>query len=179
MGTGLGLSICHGIVRAHGGDITFESDSRGTTFQVSLPPSRREDARVVPPAAAEAPPPGRRGRLLIVDDDPSIIAALRRTLAREHQVEVAEGGRQAWELLAAGQRFEVVLCNLMMPEVTGMDLYERLGELDPDQREKMVFLTGGAFTARAQEFLEKVPNPRLEKPFDGLSLRALVRSLVR
>jgi two-component system, cell cycle sensor histidine kinase and response regulator CckA len=181
LGTGLGLSICHGIVKAHGGDISFESDPQtGTTFRVSLPPSGPEDAggRRTSPAEVVSPA-GRRGNILIVDDDPSIVAALRRTLVREHDVTVADGGRQAWEMLVQGQRFDVVLCDLMMPEVTGMDLYDQLGELDPGQRHRMVFLTGGAFTLRAQNFLELVPNPRLEKPFDGLSLRALVRSLVR
>ena len=67
----------------------------------------------------------------------------------------------------------------MMPIMSGMDLYDELCRLAPEQARRVVFLTGGAFTPRGQAFLDQVPNPRLDKPFDNQSLRTLVRDRVR
>jgi CheY-like chemotaxis protein len=122
---------------------------------------------------------GRRGRILIVDDDPRVAAALRRILAAEHEATALTAAAEARDLIARGERFDAILCDLMMPGMTGMDLHAELTVLAPDQANRMVLLTGGAFTDRASEFLDKVPNPRVEKPFDSAQLRDLVRSLVR
>lgn len=81
-------------------------------------------------------------------------------------------------VVARGERFDVILCDLMMPRMTGMELHAQLAALAPRQAERMVLLTGGAFTAAASEFLPRVPNARVDKPFDLVSLRALVRGLV-
>src|SRR5207247_1049724 len=80
----------------------------------------------------------------------------------------------AFERLSAGERFDLILCDLMMPGMTGMDLHEGLSMVSPANAAKMVFLTGGAFTARAQAFLSEVSNARLDKPFDPTSLRRFV-----
>jgi CheY-like chemotaxis protein len=74
-----------------------------------------------------------------------------------------------------GERFDVIVCDLMMPEMTGMDLHSRLSQSRPADAARMVFLTGGAFTSEAREFLDRVTNQRVEKPFDPPALRALVR----
>ncbi len=178
-GTGLGLWICSGILSALGGDITVESEvGRGSTFRVTLPPVRLEaPLSVVPAEVAENE--AQEGRMLIIDDEPMILGALRRSFAAEYRVTCVGDGRRALERLHAGERYDVILCDLMMPEMTGMDLYAELGKLPGDQADRLVFVTGGAFTPRAREFLERVPNARVEKPIDFQNLRLLLRNLRR
>ena len=178
-GTGLGLSICSGIVSALGGDIRVESETgRGSTFRVTLPPVTIEAPGVTPSRGVpEAEAQG--GRMLIVDDEPMILGALRRSFAADYHVTCVGDGRKALDRLRAGERYDVILCDLMMPEMTGMELFTELGKLAPDQQERVVFVTGGAFTPRAREFLERVPNARVEKPIDFQNLRLLLRSLQR
>ena len=91
-----------------------------------------------------------RGRVLVVDDDPLVSAALRRTLVREHEVEVVVSARRALELLTspAGD-FDIILCDLMMPEMTGMELYAHVQTAAPERARRMVFITGGAYTPAA------------------------------
>ncbi|QDE93651.1 histidine kinase [Myxococcus xanthus] len=138
------------------------------------PPDRMgEDGRL---SATEA---ATRGRVLVVDDDALVSGAIRRTLARENDVDVLVSARRALEKLTGTEaRYDVVLCDLMMPEMTGMDLYDALAQVDSRAAERIVFITGGAFTATARTFLERVANPRVEKPFDPEALRQLVRSEV-
>ena len=178
-GTGLGLWICSGILGALGGDIGVDSDvGRGSSFRVTLPPVAIE----APVAAAsrpvsEAEAPG--GRLLIVDDEPMILGALRRAFSSDYKVTCVGDGKRALERVRAGDRYDAILCDLMMPEMTGMDLYAELARAVPEQADRVVFVTGGAFTARAREFLERVPNARVEKPIDFQNLKLLLRNLRR
>jgi CheY-like chemotaxis protein len=115
----------------------------------------------------------------VVDNDPTMSRTARRILGEEHDVVTVENGRQALDLLGNGRDFDVVLCDLMMPQVSGMEVYEEMRERDEAQAARIVFITGGAFTPRAREFLDSVSNHRLEKPFDARGLRALVNGLVR
>ncbi len=119
-----------------------------------------------------------RSRLLIVDDDPLVGTSLRRVLSREHDVTVEIGAREALGRLQAGEHYEVILCDLMMPDMTGMELHGEIARIAPPLADRMVFLTGGAYTAQAREFLAAVPNPRLQKPFDAQRLRAVVREVL-
>jgi CheY-like chemotaxis protein len=115
-------------------------------------------------------------RILIIDDDPLFTHAIRRALEREFDVEVRASARDALELLSSGNdRFDVILCDLMMPEMSGMDLYVRLRETQPAVADGMIFITGDALAPTTQAFLDGVPNQRLEKPFDMRRLRELVR----
>ncbi len=176
-GTGLGLWICSGILTALGGEVRVDSEiGRGSTFRVTLPPAVMEGpAELVGGAAPEAP--ARGGKLLVVDDEPMILGALRRSLSTEYNVTCVGDGRKALERLRAGERYELILCDLMMPEMTGMDLFAELEKLAPEQAARMVFVSGGAFTPRAREFLERIPNARVEKPIDLQNLRLLLRNL--
>jgi CheY-like chemotaxis protein len=179
-GTGLGLWICSGILAALGGEVRVDSEiGRGSTFRVTLPPALTEaqseelGSAPVPEAAAQG------GKLLVIDDEPMILGALRRSLSAEYNVTCVGDGRKALERLRAGERYELILCDLMMPEMTGMDLFAELEKLAPDQAARMVFVSGGAFTPRAREFLERVANARVEKPIDLQNLRLLLRNLKR
>ena len=119
---------------------------RGSTFRVTLPPAVMEaPGAIASPRAAEAA--CRAAALLVIDDEPMILGALRRSLSAEYNVTCVGDGRKALDRLRAGERYDVILCDLMMPEMTGMDLYAELEQLAPDQAARMVFVTGGAFTA--------------------------------
>ncbi len=120
----------------------------------------------------------RRGRILVVDDEPRMGKALQRLLAPAHDVAVAQSAREALALVAEGSRFDVVLCDLMMPGMSGMDLHAELARTAPELAARMVFMTGGAYTASAQRFLDAVPNRRLEKPFKPEALEALIDEMV-
>jgi CheY-like chemotaxis protein len=175
VGTGLGLSICRNLVRAMGGEIEVESvPERGSLFRVRLPAAAGEDrpAPSLTPAA-----PSRRGRILAVDDEPLVANAIRRALAREYEVVTETSPRAALDLAARGS-FDVVICDLMMPEMTGMDFFSELSAVAPDLSERVLFLSGGAFTPAARAFLERARNPCMEKPFDTEQLRAMVRGLM-
>ncbi len=87
--------------------------------------------------------------------------------------------KEALSQIADGRRFDVILTDLMMPDITGMEMYEHLCRIAPDQAERMIFLTGGAFTLRAREFLDAVPNQRIEKPFEAANVLAMIAGLAR
>ncbi len=173
MGTGLGLSICHGIITGIGGEIKVQSQvGEGSTFTLMLPAAevpvmrRRDPSR--PHEVANTEPL----RILVVDDEPSIGAGIKRALGG-HNVEVAGSGREAIDACEQGD-FDLVLCDVMMPDVSGMDVFDHIHEIRPEFSKRFVFMTGGAFTPKAREFLEAVPNEHIEKPFSIRELRTLV-----
>jgi CheY-like chemotaxis protein len=119
----------------------------------------------------------RRSRVLIIDDEVVFSAALRRLFSGEHEVTVANRGQDALGRVLAGERFDAILCDLLMPEVTGIDVYKELRRIAPDQADCIIFLTGGAFSYRAQHFLDGIANPWFEKPCNLETLRAAVRAV--
>jgi PAS domain S-box-containing protein len=177
MGSGLGLSICHNVVTRLGGQLNLSSEhGKGATFRVVLPPAR---PRIEPPLAVPVAGPARAvacAAVLVVDDEPALGLVLKRVL-REHEVSVVTTARAALELIAAGKRFDVILSDLMMPEMSGMDFYDELARRFPAHVERVVFVTGGAFTPAGREFLERVPNERICKPFEPRTVRQLVQRI--
>jgi two-component system NtrC family sensor kinase len=107
----------------------------------------------------------RPARVLVIDDEPLIIETLSRALRRRHQVTALESAVDALAVLIGGARFDVILCDLMMPQLTGQELFERLSEVSFTQAARMVFVTGGALTRGAETFLRNATHPPLYKPF--------------
>jgi PAS domain S-box-containing protein len=172
VGTGLGLYICHDIITALGGEIEVESGrGKGSLFRVVLPAPARPQPRGLPATVAAGLSP--RGRVLVVDDEPMIAATLTRVLSM-HEVIAVRTARDALARITAGESFDVILCDLVMPEMNGMALHAELAERAPEAARRMVFLTGDVCTQQARAFAGSVPNPLIEKPFDATALRALV-----
>ncbi len=178
-GTGLGLSVCHGIVTSLGGTIAVESTpTTGTSFRIVLPalppttPTSRMTASEKPRPVVVASNAKARPRILLVDDEEGVARSLRRVL-HDCDLTWCATGRAAWTRFESDgfAGFDVVFCDLMMPEMTGMDLYAKLRDASPAAAAKMVFLTGGAFTEAAQRFLASSEIRTLTKPFDLGELR--------
>ncbi|MEO6419424.1 MAG: PAS domain S-box protein [Polyangiaceae bacterium] len=178
-GTGLGLSISHGIITHFGGTLTVKSEvGRGSVFRITLPASVGVQADAAATPRVPTPPPAAlRRRILIVDDDDTVGRALARSLKGEHDITVLTSARAAAELLGHTD-FDFVLCDLMMPDMTGMELHAAVASSRPDIARRFVFLTGGAFTVASREFLDAVPNERFDKPVNLRNLKEFLRGPV-
>ncbi len=185
-GTGLGLGSCQQIVHNHRGEIEVESaPGRGTTFRVTLPATLAEAAppdgetlagQTAPLDGPAAPP----ARVLVVDDEPMIGRELARILEPRHQVVTVTSGAAALDLIQSkGPVFDVVFCDLMMPGMTGMEVYAQIRDRWPGLADRMVFLAGGSFPAAAQAFLRDVANPCLDKPINTTTLLEWVGARAR
>jgi signal transduction histidine kinase/CheY-like chemotaxis protein len=171
--SGLGLSIAYGTVRRFGGDIQVASTPGvGTTFRVLLPPVKGWPGRDTLPSGEHGVTESRR--VMVVDDERMVGDSLARTLADLAAVTVVTEASEVVRMLAEGQRWDAILCDLLMPEMSGIDLYRETLRIAPDAAPSIIFMTAGAYTPHAQAFLESVSNPCLEKPFDIGKLRSVV-----
>jgi two-component system, NtrC family, sensor kinase len=151
-----------------------ERRARGPKAKGPVRGSGQSRAESTAPAATSGDAPAR---ILVVEDDRLVASSLRRVLAA-YAVSVVDSGREAQALLLSND-FELIICDLMIPDLTGMDIYERLDRDRPHLCARFVFMTGGAFTARAKRFVKEFPSERrVEKPFDPEGLVLLVRKLL-
>jgi two-component system NtrC family sensor kinase len=179
VGTGLGLPFCKGIVEGHGGTISVQSQlGRGAVFRINLPV---ETVPVTEPITqvAEALLPAKGQAILIIDDEPGILSALAYLLRRDgYQVDTAGNGRLALERLQR-RAYDLILCDLRMPELDGPGLYRELEEHLPHLSQRVIFLTGDTLSPEAREFLEKAGVSRLNKPFRAAEVRRAVRQALQ
>lgn len=177
-GTGLGLSICHNIIAGLDGRIDVTSVvGQGSMFRVTLPPA--ELPGEVPSSATK--PVARQtasANVLVVDDEPGIGASLGRVL-RGHAVTAVTSAKAALNLLAEGKTYDVVFCDLMMPQMSGMDFFGHVQADFPATGPKVVFMTGGAFTPKSHAFLDQMTNQFVEKPFEPQKARDIVQEFLK
>jgi len=170
VGTGLGLWICRDIVHELGGHIEVTSTSgEGTTMTVVLPRVTSAPAYVSshPPPEPNSGPIGIASlrRVLVVDDEPAVLELLAEALGEHADVTTAADGFEARELLENDSEFDAILCDLMMPGMSGSELYQWVDRSFPSLARRMIFMTGAAYSRGAREFLSQVQNERLDKPF--------------
>jgi PAS domain S-box-containing protein len=175
-GTGLGLSICHGIIKALRGELSAVSTpGKGSTFRVVLPTRGAEAEALAPVLDSVLESATVQGkRVLVIDDEPGIASVMRRIIGRGNEVVVARSGREALVLLEHDTDFDRIFCDLMMSDLTGMDVHAELASKHPQCLPRLVFMTGGGFTARARAFLQNFSHPRIDKPFEPELIRRLV-----
>lgn len=178
-GTGLGLSICHGIVSEHGGRIWVRSDgAQGSEFHLLIPIV----TDVSPPseaAAAQQEPAGPRTRVLVVDDEPSIRALLKAILEqRGHQVDLVADGRAAIERVSA-HRYGVILLDVRMPDMSGLEVFQRIKEIAGSIASRVVFLTGDVMADETRALLEQTGAPALAKPFQSQELLQAIEKVLK
>lgn len=172
VGTGLGLAICHGIVSAMNGQIELESEvGKGTTFRIWLSASTHEQRET----STQAVTTSSGARILVLDDEPLVGSSIRRALSG-HLVTFVRTGAEALHMLRAGREFDLILCDLMMPEMNGMEFFEALL---PREKDRTAFITGGAFTEETSRFLASVTNAKIAKPFTSQGLQSEVAQLLQ
>ena len=176
-GMGMGLAICHHLVKSFGGSIDIASQvGKGTRVRIVLRRAQGTGVHAADPRAARAKTKARR--ILMVDDEPMVLDLLGRVLKGNELVR-AENGREALDRIAENPDFDIIFCDLMMPELTGMDVYMRLRAEHPGAEERIVFISGGTFTKEMRAFIDSVPNPKLDKPFDTRAVRQIVSDMPR
>jgi CheY-like chemotaxis protein len=173
-GTGLGLSISRRIVTALGGEITGHSEGRGATFRVTLPGTDQHPV-AFDTSGSNADLTGIvRSRILVVDDEVMVTNAIRRIIGNTHDIVVVFRAQDALRRISSGEAFDLILCDLLMPEMTGMALFHTLALLAPQQGKRMLFMTGGTFSADAAAFVDAQSDRVIEKPFDRATLMAAI-----
>ncbi len=178
-GTGLGLAICYGIIADHGGEITIDSKrGGGTTVTIRLPLGLAGPMNDPPEATSPATAGAPRSRILVVDDELSIRGLLHTSLtAAGHHVETAGDGVNALEYLAK-EDVDLIISDVKMPGVDGIELYRRILAWEPRVAARMIFTSGDLLNPQTRSFLDSIPNPNIAKPFDLTAMRDLVDAML-
>ena len=177
-GMGLGLAVCQSILAQIGAELRIDSEPGKTVVRVLLAQGEAGSDREQRAPTSKPPASPKRARILIVDDEALVARAIRRHL-RDHDVRIAGSGREALEIIDSGDDFDLILCDMMMPELSGMDVYSAVVQRHPDLQKRIVFMTGATFTDRALEFCSAVPNTVLPKPLETARVLEILDELGR
>jgi CheY-like chemotaxis protein len=168
------------LVHSLGGRITARGgEGRGNVFRVELPCAPKDSLIPPPPKRSPSQSALRRGRLLFIDDDRLVLKMLLRVFEPEHEAVATPSATEALKIVVEEPAFDVIFCDLMMPNTSGMMFFQKLIEAAPRYSDRVVFMTGGAFSVEAQRFLASVPNAHVAKPFDLDAVRTLVLTRIR
>jgi two-component system NtrC family sensor kinase len=178
-GSGLGLPLCRSIIEGHGGAIQITSQpGQGTTVSLTLPAAVSEAHVSEVTSVAAAPEQTARASILLIDDEPGVQRALQRLLTRSgHEVTTAANGLKGLAALET-RPYEVILCDMRMPELDGPGFYRELERRYPHLLSRLVFLTGDVLGPEAQTFFARVDNLRLEKPFRAQAVRQVIQQIL-
>ena len=145
-------------------------------FEVRLPLDTQLEPSPPAPTTSQVVPrvrKSRRLRVLLIDDEPLVLRSLRRMLA-EHMIDTAQSGSEALAQLQRNQNYDLIFCDLMMPEMDGTVVHAEIERRMPQLLERLVFCSGGAFTSRTKQFLEQTKRPLVEKPLTRESFERVV-----
>ena len=177
-GSGLGLSICQSIVQSMGGKIEVESvQGQGSLFRVVLPAAQARESTTANTQALPVDSQGTRRRLLLIDAEPAVGTSVRRLLQEAHEVHSVQDVRMALNLLSRGERYDAILCDVVLPGMSGVDLLRELEQREPGLARRTGFMTSGALPMPSREFIASYSGELLEKPFEPERLRRFVQRL--
>jgi len=164
VGLHFGLAVSREIVEAMGGVIEVHArHPRGTDFCITLPSCTQ--ATYAPPKTKRLELAAKnRVSIMVIDDDPLMCEVLAAMLSPNYEVAAFTSPRAGLAVLLEG-KVDLILCDVMMPELSGVDLYDRVSRERPELADRFIFLTGGAFTERARLFLKRIDRPLVTKPF--------------
>ncbi|HYH95416.1 hybrid sensor histidine kinase/response regulator [Hyalangium sp.] len=177
-GTGLGLSICQSIIQSMGGKIEVESEQgQGSVFRLLLPAAQASASVEARAQAVPVDNKGVRRRLLLIDAEPAVGTSVRRLLQEVHEVDSVQDVGMALSLLSRGERYDAILCDVVLPDMSGVDLLRELEQREPGLARRTGFMTSGAHSTSSRELMASYSGELLEKPFEPERLRRFVQRL--
>jgi CheY-like chemotaxis protein len=181
-GTGLGLSLSRSIILEHGGTMSVESKAgHGATFIIDLPiiESLLSEDDTLSPVAKVKPDATKKGKILVIDDEPGVRALLEKVLTQSgHSVDTVSDAGKALDKLGAGETYDVILTDVRMPGMNGIELYSRILEKTPAMKNKIIFITGDVMGLDIKAFLTQNNLSYLAKPFDTPLLKEKIEIIM-
>ena len=170
----VGTLVSEQLVARCGGELTICARPEGRVVTLCLPPM---NVASLEPELGDPVP--TRGSVLVIDDEPLVGRVLELSLQAEHDVTTVLSAEDGLALLERGDAFDAILCDLTMPGMDGQEFYELLSKTRPDLAQRVILMTGGATTERAQRFVNQMAGRRILKPFSTNELLPMLTGRVR